>query len=60
MKIKTEAIIYNVQWVPTGYIYIGKSQGNLSKRINQGHANDLVAFWNLRNKYNKTLLMKVH
>ena len=37
------------------YAYIGKLQGNLSKRINQGHINDLVAFWNLRDKYEKNI-----
>ena len=35
--------------------YIGKSQGNLSKWINQGHINNLVAFWNLRDKYEKNI-----
>ena len=30
-------------------------QGNLSKRINQGHINGLLAFWNLRDKYNKNI-----
>ena len=31
-KFKTEAIICSVQYIPTGHTYIGKSQGNLSKR----------------------------
>ena len=52
-KCKTEAIIYNVLWVPTGHNYIGKSQGNLAHRINRGHVNDLVAFYNVRVKYKK-------
>ena len=52
-KCKTEAIIYNVQWIPTSHNYIGKSQGNLAHRINRGHVNGLVAFWNLRDKYDK-------
>ena len=34
--------------------YIRKSQGHLSKRINQ-HINELVAFWNLRDKYHKNI-----
>ena len=51
-KCKTEAIIYKVEWIPTSHTYIGKSQGHLSKRINQ-HINKLVAFWNLRDTYNK-------
>ena len=50
-KCKTEAIIYNVLWVPTGHNYIGKSQGNLAHRINRGHVNDLVAFYNVRVNY---------
>ena len=50
---KTEAIIYNVQWTPTGHNYIGKSQGNIAHRINRGHINGLVSFWNLRDKYDK-------
>ena len=54
-QCKKEAIIYKVEWIPTGHTYIGKSQGNLSKRINQGHINDLVAFWNLRDKYEKNI-----
>ena len=54
-QCKTEAMLYKVQWIPTGYTYIRKSQGNLSKRINQGHVNGLVAFWNLRDKYNKNI-----
>ena len=54
-QCKTEAIIYKIQWIPTGHTYIRKSQGNLSKRTNQGHINDLVAFWNLRDKYNKNV-----
>ena len=40
-QCKTEAIIYKVHWVPTGHTYIRKSQGNLSKRINQDHINGL-------------------
>ena len=52
-KCKTEAIIYNVQWVRTGHTYIRKSQGHFSKRMKQGHANLLVAFWNFRDEYNK-------
>ena len=51
-QCKKEAIIYKVEWTPTSHTYIGKSQGNLSKRINTGHINGLVAFWNLRDKYN--------
>ena len=54
-QCKTEAIIYKVQWIPTGHAYIGKTQGNLSERINRGHINGLVAFWNLRDKYNKNI-----
>ena len=26
-KCKTEVIIYNAQWIPTGHTYIGESQG---------------------------------
>ena len=55
-QCKKEAIIYKVERTPTGHTYIGKSQGNLSKRINQGHdINDLVVFWNLRDRYNKNI-----
>ena len=54
-QCKTEAIIYKVQWIPTGHAYIGKTQGNLSERINRGHINGLVAFWNLRDKHNKNI-----
>ena len=43
-KCKTEAISYNVQQIPTGHTYIGKSQRHFSKRINQ-HIDKLVAFW---------------
>ena len=54
-QCKKEATIYKVEWIPTSHTYIGKSQGNLSKRINQGHINCLVAYWNLRDKYNKNI-----
>merc|ERR1711966_219062 len=54
-QCKKEAIIYKVEWTPTSHTYIGKSQGNLAKRINQGHVNNLVGFWNLRDKYNKNI-----
>ena len=37
------------------YLHREKSQGNLSKRINQGHLNGLVIFWKLRDKYNKNI-----
>ena len=54
-EAKRRLVIYKVQWIPTGHTYTGKSQGNLSKRINAGHVSGLVAFLNLRDKYSKNI-----
>ena len=49
---KKEAVVYKVTDHPTGFLYIGKAQGGLGKRIN-AHVNGIKAFWNLRERYEK-------
>ena len=49
---KKEAVVYKVTDQPTGFSYIGKAQGGLSKKTNM-HVNGMKAFWNLGDRDKK-------